>query len=107
MEEASTRREQPAGGEDGDECTPEDKVGRAPGLGGHPLAQPCPVYPVCPTASLQEQEPESLKLDDLLKKEARESRFSGRLGGKAAGRGSAVDAGRSPAGAGLVGWTSP
>ena len=48
VEEASTRREQPAGGEDGDECTPEDKVGRAPGLGGHPLAQPCPVHPDCP-----------------------------------------------------------
>uniref|UniRef100_A0A8C2S475 Uncharacterized protein n=1 Tax=Capra hircus TaxID=9925 RepID=A0A8C2S475_CAPHI len=41
VEEASTRREQPAGGEDGDECTPEDK----------------------------EQEPESIKLDDLLEKE--------------------------------------
>uniref|UniRef100_A0AC11BB16 Chromosome 13 open reading frame 46 n=1 Tax=Ovis aries TaxID=9940 RepID=A0AC11BB16_SHEEP len=41
VEEASTRCEQPAGGEDGDECTPEDK----------------------------EQEPESLKLDDLLEKE--------------------------------------
>ncbi|XP_052506009.1 uncharacterized protein C13orf46 homolog [Budorcas taxicolor] len=41
VEEASTRRKQPAEGEDGDECTPEDK----------------------------EQEPESIKLDDLLEKE--------------------------------------
>ncbi|KAM9675021.1 uncharacterized protein C13orf46 homolog isoform 2-T2 [Dama dama] len=41
VEEASTRREQPAGGEGADECTPEAK----------------------------EQEPESIKLDDLLEKE--------------------------------------
>ncbi|XP_044782955.2 uncharacterized protein C13orf46 homolog isoform X4 [Bubalus bubalis] len=58
VEEASTCREQPAGGEGADECAPED----------------------------EELEPESIKLDDLLEKEARESRFSGgiRRGGRGA-----------------------
>lgn len=79
VEEASTRHEQPAGGEGADECAPEDEVDRAPHTCGQPPAQPCPVYPACPTSSLQELEPKSVKLDDLLEKEARESRFSGRI----------------------------
>ena len=45
-----------------------------------------PIYLACPASSSQEQEPESIKLDDLLEKEARQSRFrSGiRLGGRGA-----------------------
>ena len=77
VEEASTCREQPAGGEGADECAPEDEVGRGPCTCGQPPAQPCPFGPACPTSSLQELEPESIKLDDLLEKEARESRCSG------------------------------
>uniref|UniRef100_A0A8C0AEP6 Uncharacterized protein n=1 Tax=Bos mutus grunniens TaxID=30521 RepID=A0A8C0AEP6_BOSMU len=68
VEEASTRHKQPAGGEGADECAPED----------------------------EELEPKSVKLDDLLEKEARESRFSGRIRRGGRGRGSAVDAGQSP-----------
>ena len=49
VEEASTRCEQPAGGEGADECTPEAKVGRTPHLRGQPPAQPCPfTWPVPP-----------------------------------------------------------
>lgn len=49
VEEASTRREQPAGGEGADECTPEAKVSHAPRPRGQPPAQPCPLtWPVPP-----------------------------------------------------------
>lgn len=40
MEEASTRCEQPAGGEGADECTPEAKVGSTPPCAASPRLSP-------------------------------------------------------------------
>lgn len=81
-------------------------MGRAPGLGSHPWLSPLPRISSLSRRSLQEQEPESLKLDDLLRKR-QESLAQCGLGGKAAGRCSAVDAGRSPARSWACGLDQP